>query len=604
MSTSLTFIPLSQLRESPFNPRKAYPEAELLELADSIRSQGVLQPVVVRPLPDSQGDIKHTHELVFGHRRARAAALAQLDAVPCIVRAFSDREAAVAQAHENAKRADVTPFEEADSFLHLMAQHSLSAEQVAEAVGKSRSYVYGRLKLCKASTAVRAAFADEGLSAEIALEVARIPSAKAQGAALNAVRHYSGGWLSTRDAKLVLKQRFVVDLKEAPWDLADATLAPGAGACSSCPHMSLNDPSCATGLDTLCLDKACYETKEQAHRQRHLAYMAAAGHTVVTGDAAKALLTRGEYSAPEGYSLARQAGVYQSGQYIGFKHQLERAAAQGIEPPKRTLVQLQPNADPVELIAEQDLLAFQHQLGLRDADDDSDTEQPDPLAHWSPTERLTRDPALWRSACMAALRGVRGRPRTLAELRLVMHALVDCRGEFGEAGVQLGVHGTEVDEAALHSWIETATADQLAELLVADALDQLLSGYCPNQADAARRIALAEHYGVDLLALAQPPAPPAEAASTPSPAARAPEGATPAPPAAPAAGQAKPRPNVRYVDTATGMSWSGKGLQPAWVKAALAAGRKLADFEAQPQPQKQMDNAGGAAAVGHAEAAS
>lgn len=541
----IEFLPLASLRESPFNPRQHYPEADLAELAESIASQGVLQPIVVRPLPDDQADIEHTHELIFGHRRFRAAQMAELEDLPCIVRAMSDREAAIAQTHENAKRADVTPFEEADSFAHLMHQHGLSADQVAAAVGKSRSYVYGRLKLHNAAPVVRQAFAEQGLSAKIALELARIPNPKLQGAALKLVRYGAGEWLSTRDAKRALKHRYVFDLTQAPFDLGDPSLVFSAGACHHCPRMSLNDPDLATEPGTFCIDQACHDSKLAAHRERYLDDMARAGHTVLEGEQAKAFLPS-RWDEPKGYKRTQHAGWWGrdgAGQsvYLHFEQLLERAKAAGIEPPLRTLVVLDPTEQPVELIRRDAFEDFLGALGLKapvgqashdDGDDGDDAH--DPTAHWSPAERLTRDRDAWSRVKHATMQAVRHRARTVAELRLVLHVRLDCYDTFGEAGVALGLHGDdEIDTDALHAWIDTASPDQLAELLVAEALDEALGHYTHEQDSAARRVALAASYGVDVLAAAQAPDP----ASTPSPAARAPEGVGAEAPAAPKAGK-------------------------------------------------------------------
>lgn len=528
----IELIPLAHLRESPFNPRKTYPEAELAELAESIASQGVLQPIVVRPLPEAQTDIEHTHELVFGHRRFRAAQLAELEEIPCIVRDLSDRDAAIAQTHENAKRADVTPFEEADSFAHLMDQHGLTADQVAAAVGKSRSYVYGRLKLHNAAPVVREAFAEQGLSAEIALELARIPNHKVQAQALKRCKGYGDQWLSTREAKNALKHQYVFDLKLAPFDLGDATLDPSAGACHNCPKASFNDPDLATEPGHFCIDQACYQGKEVALRARYLDDMAAAGHTVLEGDEAKAFMPE-VWRTPAGYTRTHHAGWVKDSGHVDFETLCAEAKAQGIEPPKRTLVVLDEAKPPFELVAEAALDAFHAALGLRDEPSSRDErrQEHDPMAGWSAAERLTRDRHAWERVKKAAILKLRGRARTVADLRLVLHVKLDMAGTFGDAGVWLGIHGDDdIDTDALHDWINKASPDQLAELLVADAIDEALGSYAHSQECAAERVAVAEHYGVDVLAYAQP----AEPAPTPSPAARAPEDEAADAPAAPA----------------------------------------------------------------------
>lgn len=102
MSEQILRVPLSALRESPFNPRKTYDEADLQDLAESIKTQGVMQPIVVRPLPDGQADVALRYEIVFGHRRFRACALLpeyrdDTLGAPIIVRDLDDQQAACAQ---------------------------------------------------------------------------------------------------------------------------------------------------------------------------------------------------------------------------------------------------------------------------------------------------------------------------------------------------------------------------------------------------------------------------------------------------------------------------------------------------------------------------
>jgi hypothetical protein len=437
---------------------------------------------------------------------------------------MSDREAAIAQTHENAKRADVTPFEEADSFAHLMQHHGLNADQVAAEVGKSRSYVYGRLKLANAAFAVRAAFAVEGLSAEIALELARIHNPKVQAQALKKVRGHGGtGWLSTRDAKQVLKHAHTINLAQAPFDLGDATLLPSAGACHSCPRLSLNDPDLATEPGTFCIDTDCHSTKLAAHRERALDEMAAAGHTVLEGEEAKHLMPTA-WQLPAGYLREHSAGLFvepsngedvqsaglrasssNSARFMSFAEMCEQAKAKGIEPPKRTLVVLDPDKDPIELVREEEADALHLALGLHQV-----TVTPGHArAPLDPKEAIAHDREAWARVRKAAVLSLRGKARTVQDLRLL---LLERAEYLGAPGVWL-----DVPEEDATKWVQTASPDDLGTLLVALCLDDVLTSH---ELSTSERVALAESYGVDVLAVGQP----AEAESTPSPAARAPIG--------------------------------------------------------------------------------
>ena len=137
-------ISIDQLHPSGFNPRKDFDDAELTELADSIRSKGLLQPIIARP--DAQ---RGGYEIVAGERRWRAAQRAALHTVPVIVRELSDMEAAEFALIENVQRTDLNPIEEATGYTELMERFGYTQEQVSEIVGKGRSYLANMVRLLK-----------------------------------------------------------------------------------------------------------------------------------------------------------------------------------------------------------------------------------------------------------------------------------------------------------------------------------------------------------------------------------------------------------------------------------------------------------------------
>jgi ParB/RepB/Spo0J family partition protein len=120
----ITNIAITHLDESPYNPRKIFNEASMQELAADIKAQGrVLSPLLVRPTNGAM------YQIVFGHRRYRAAEIAGLLEVPCMVRAMSDEEVKRAQISENLQREDVHPIEEAEGFQALMNDHGVTADE-------------------------------------------------------------------------------------------------------------------------------------------------------------------------------------------------------------------------------------------------------------------------------------------------------------------------------------------------------------------------------------------------------------------------------------------------------------------------------------------
>ncbi len=140
-----------QLRGGRFNPRKDFRDEELAELADSIRSKGLVQPIIVRQDPDDAAQF----EIVAGERRWRAAQRAGLHVVPVIVRELSDKEVLELAIIENVQRADLNAIEEASGYRDLIERFGYSQEQVSEIIGKSRSHVTNTLRLLKLPAAVQ-----------------------------------------------------------------------------------------------------------------------------------------------------------------------------------------------------------------------------------------------------------------------------------------------------------------------------------------------------------------------------------------------------------------------------------------------------------------
>ena len=134
---------LAQLRAGRYQPRTRMDEGSLYELAESIKSQGVMQPVLVRPLAGSAND----YEIIAGERRVRAATLAGLDEVPVLVKDVPDEAAAVMALIENIQREDLNPLEEAQGLQRLVNEFKLTHEQAAAAVGRSRSAASNLLRL-------------------------------------------------------------------------------------------------------------------------------------------------------------------------------------------------------------------------------------------------------------------------------------------------------------------------------------------------------------------------------------------------------------------------------------------------------------------------
>jgi ParB/RepB/Spo0J family partition protein len=295
---------------SPFNHRKRFDKLD--ELAESMRSKGVVSPITVRPHPKPTGEI--THELVVGERRWRAAKIAKLPLMPTMERDLTDKDVLEIQLIENVQRVDVHPLEEADGYKDLIDNHGYDVDRIATRTGKSTSYVYARMKLCALTPVPRKAFLDDKINAEIALLIARIPDAKLQAQATKDVLG-EGDWqeyrrsgvepasiddpedrgkrehlpLSVREARVHIRQRYMLRLDQAPFEVADTLLLPKAGACTTCSYRTGNQRELFSDVPSadVCTNPPCFEAKKKALWDRKASEASRAGGRVLNEREAK-----------------------------------------------------------------------------------------------------------------------------------------------------------------------------------------------------------------------------------------------------------------------------------------------------------------------------
>lgn len=284
-------IPLACVIPSKTNPRKNFDGVALEELASSIKQHGIAQPILVRPMADEYVELDGTQvacvEIVAGERRYRAAKMAGLETVPAIVRALSDVQALELQILENLQRKDVHEIEEAEGYDRLMKEAGYTADQLAEKVGKSRSYIYGRLKLCALAPAARDACFDGRINASTALLIARIPVAELQAKAAEEIVKPTHGNepLSYRQAEHIIRHRYMLDLDEAPFNIEDGKLVKAAGACGTCPKRTGSNPLLYADVDpNVCTDPDCFEQKKVVHFDRVVAKAEKKGLPVLRSD--------------------------------------------------------------------------------------------------------------------------------------------------------------------------------------------------------------------------------------------------------------------------------------------------------------------------------
>ena len=268
-SSAFQFLAIDTIHESTTNPRRTFDEAKLFELAESIKHNGLIQPITVRPY--NQG-----FKIVAGARRYRAAQLAELFSVPARIVEIDDAKALEWQLVENSQRVDVHPYEEAQGFQRLLDVPGYDVAALVEKSGKSASHVYARLSLLQLIPIVAEAFTQERISASHANLIARLPQ-ESQAEAFE--QCWRKDWqdkeshlLPAKHVAAWIQAKLYLSLADAPFDREDPTLNPAAGACVTCPRRSGHNTSlfCDVQGDQ-CLDSACYHAKVEAFLDREIA---------------------------------------------------------------------------------------------------------------------------------------------------------------------------------------------------------------------------------------------------------------------------------------------------------------------------------------------
>jgi ParB family chromosome partitioning protein len=244
-------IPLNQIQESTTNPRRQFDDVKLAELVANIRQHGVLQPVLVRPMPGGEAD---RYELVAGARRFRASRLAKRETIPATIRELTDTQCLELQLIENLHRADVHELDEARGYAALMQlqPQTYTVDTLAEKIGRSEKYVYARLRLMQLIQEAQEAFYVGRLTIAHAFEIARLQPNDQRRALEECFPHHKtvGAILKDGKAEAVtvrqlrewVEREIHLDLTNAPFDPQNATLLPPAGSCAKCPKRTGNNP--------------------------------------------------------------------------------------------------------------------------------------------------------------------------------------------------------------------------------------------------------------------------------------------------------------------------------------------------------------------------
>ena len=277
-ASSVQEISLSRICESKTNPRRTFDQAKLEELAANVRQHGILQPVLVRPLPDAEDGF---FELVAGARRYRASILAGRETIPATIRELTDAQCLELQLIENLQRADVHELDEARGYAALMhlQPETYTVETVAEKIGRSEKYVYARLRLMHLVDEVQQAFHAGKLSVAHAFEMARLQPDDQRRALAECFPHHrsTAAVLKDKRAEAVtvrslrewIEREIHLDLSNAPFDPQDEKLLSAAGSCAACPKRTGNNPLLFPEVrqKSVCTDRACYRAKVEAFVQ-------------------------------------------------------------------------------------------------------------------------------------------------------------------------------------------------------------------------------------------------------------------------------------------------------------------------------------------------
>ena len=243
---NITLVALVNVQPSNYNPRKNFDEASLAELSESIRQQGVLQPIGVRPVED-----KH-FEIVFGERRYRASLMAGLEEIPAIVMEISDETAEEMAVTENLQRKDVTPIEEANAYQRLLDSGRHDVQSLAVQFGKNENYIRTRLKFVSLIPEIARLLERDEITISVATEICRygedIQHEVYDKHLKDGIPYNSWRGMKASDVARNIERQYTTDLGRYAFD---KTL------CLSCPHNTNNMMLFCEGGCGNCANRTC-----------------------------------------------------------------------------------------------------------------------------------------------------------------------------------------------------------------------------------------------------------------------------------------------------------------------------------------------------------
>lgn len=242
---------LKEIVPSKTNPRTEFEENSLKELAESIKTHGVLQPIIVRKNPDNEDN----YELVCGERRFRASSLAGLKSIPASIRELNNDEVLEIQVLENLQREDVSPMDEAKAFKSILGRENL--DWLASKINKSTKYVLNRIKLLDLAEELHVDLEKGKLPLGHAYALTRLPKED---------QLKMSNWAINGESLTVFKNRIkycFLEFDNAPFDVDDETLLPKVGSCTNCNKRTINNQLLFEDItsDDRCTDEICFNAK-------------------------------------------------------------------------------------------------------------------------------------------------------------------------------------------------------------------------------------------------------------------------------------------------------------------------------------------------------
>jgi ParB/RepB/Spo0J family partition protein len=491
--------------------RKHFDKAAIAELADSIKKVGLLSPIIARPVAridvvesagggrwypaykkalieghnliggghvardDAEAEAvklraKQGFEVVAGERRLVAAKAAGLTAISVDVRTLTDEQVLEIQLIENLQREGLHPLAEAEGYQKLQA-YGHSADEIADKIGKSKAYVYARLKLTDLGPAAREAFYRGELNASTALLLARIPVASVQREATGEITkgRYDHGPLSFREARDFIEREYMLRLAEAPFPTGNAELLPKAGACGPCPKRTGNQAELFADVKSadVCTDPVCFKLKREAWAKLQVSQAKESGRQVIVGAEAKKIAPYGDQSFAGGFTRL-DAKCWEDPKHRTYKQILGKEAAP-------VLVQLPKGGDLIELVQKTDAIKKLKADGVI-----KPLEQP---KHSSPTAS-NKIEAAFREALFLAIHAKAPKKLSREVLETVIEHELDCIGEL--PNVLTKAWGWDADTHDLESLSEPQLNQFLFELCVVEELNMSAYAQTPKLLNLAK----------------------------------------------------------------------------------------------------------------------